>query len=724
MTTRRSSDLEAMEIVHDGWLVKSPPEKRILKAKWRQRWFVLRHSGQLPGQFVLEYYTDDSRKKLKGKIDLDQCEQVDAGLSFESRKSNYQYMFDIRTPKRIYYLVAETESAMNKWVDCICSVCGLKIHMDEDYIPQEKISPQTVSTNSVTPTQSTSNLELSRSGSNPYIPISECISGKPITNGFNCESFSESLPEAPPPPPPPPLQPSSLPKMNNEEREVSCEFYDYPKPLNLSDKNRTSPEPNIEDFYKIPQSLKNVEKSTIQNDSYVYNLPPLPPKVNWDTYPQNSYKKKNNSDLNIDTYSRSTTPEDTINNKFISEMSSHLEQITFHNDNENVQAVILSQDTNDLTQNADQININKDTSDKPPPRPPKPQHLGRKYENVTISSLNENMPVYDVPPSAKGLQLSKNLPAQVFAFLKDDSDLDNISPSTKVPPAFVKSNDIPIDDIYDFPKLRSEDNINMPVPPPLNSKESQRRRKHAYTNAPPGLFSNKETIFNYEFFKPSLLHSDGYLSMDSQKSEIYTDMSGELQLSPSAMGTYANIPSPGASLGSVGDIPPAVNRELKPKRKASDTENQNGILTLAPPPVSRFRPHVTKRSFRKPRLATSSSSFSERIGTTPPPLPGRGHRRSEHSTSDDDLASSGGSRRNSANSEQEVKQMIPPAPQLKKEEIQYLDLDLDSDASVQSPRSPEKSSSASIVYKKIDFVKTKVFNEMRQNVEENYRKSQ
>jgi GRB2-associated-binding protein 1 len=37
---------------------------------------VLRHSGELPGQYFLEYYTDHNCRKLKGKIDLDQCEQV------------------------------------------------------------------------------------------------------------------------------------------------------------------------------------------------------------------------------------------------------------------------------------------------------------------------------------------------------------------------------------------------------------------------------------------------------------------------------------------------------------------------------------------------------------------------------------------------------------------------------------------------------------------------
>lgn len=57
-----------------------------------------------------------------------------------------------------------------------------------------------------------------------------------------------------------------------------------------------------------------------------------------------------------------------------------------------------------------------------------------------------------------------------------------------------------------------------------------------------------------------------------------------------------------------------------------------------------------------------------------------------------------------------------------KKEIQYLDLDLDPEPSP-SPKSPERMT-ASTVYKKVDFVKTRAFNEMRQNVEESYRKSQ
>lgn len=84
------------EIHYEGWLTKSPPTKRIWRAvsereqpeyfwrkckqsaifqRWRKRWFALKQ-GELPGQYFLEYYTDQNCRKLKGMIELDQCEQV------------------------------------------------------------------------------------------------------------------------------------------------------------------------------------------------------------------------------------------------------------------------------------------------------------------------------------------------------------------------------------------------------------------------------------------------------------------------------------------------------------------------------------------------------------------------------------------------------------------------------------------------------------------------
>lgn len=143
------------EVVYEGWLTKSPPTKRIWRAvstsymhknvrktvlslfvthqRWRRRWFTLRHSGELPGQFILTYYTDKHCRKLKGVINLDHCEQVDRGLKLEERKLKFDHVFDIKTPTRTYYLAADTEKEMISWVKCICNVCGLKCTSgDED----------------------------------------------------------------------------------------------------------------------------------------------------------------------------------------------------------------------------------------------------------------------------------------------------------------------------------------------------------------------------------------------------------------------------------------------------------------------------------------------------------------------------------------------------------------------------------------------------------------
>lgn len=97
----------------------------LLLQRWRRRWFILRQ-GEIPGQFHLEYYTDRNCRKLKGMIDLDQCEQVDSGLRLEHRKQKFQNMFDVKTPRRTYYLAADSEADMNDWVACICQVCNLQ----------------------------------------------------------------------------------------------------------------------------------------------------------------------------------------------------------------------------------------------------------------------------------------------------------------------------------------------------------------------------------------------------------------------------------------------------------------------------------------------------------------------------------------------------------------------------------------------------------------------
>ena len=91
---------------------------------WKKRWFVLR-SGRMSGDpDVLEYYKNDHSKKPLRIINLNFCEQVDAGLTFNRKELQDSFVFDIKTSERTFYLVAETEEDMNKWVQSICQICG------------------------------------------------------------------------------------------------------------------------------------------------------------------------------------------------------------------------------------------------------------------------------------------------------------------------------------------------------------------------------------------------------------------------------------------------------------------------------------------------------------------------------------------------------------------------------------------------------------------------
>ncbi|CAH1776751.1 unnamed protein product [Owenia fusiformis] len=144
---RLEAEQGIMEIIHEGFLVKSPPEKKLqakivgikipekLRPKWQRRYFILyKPSGSLPGHFALDYYKDKTRKKQYGSIDLEQCEQVIASLD----STEYCFLFSIksvhRNKNRTYFLAAETEAEMNEWVNRLCCVCGLK-EDDEEEIP-------------------------------------------------------------------------------------------------------------------------------------------------------------------------------------------------------------------------------------------------------------------------------------------------------------------------------------------------------------------------------------------------------------------------------------------------------------------------------------------------------------------------------------------------------------------------------------------------------------
>ncbi|EGW10250.1 GRB2-associated-binding protein 2 [Cricetulus griseus] len=73
---------------------------------------------------VLEYYKNEHSKKPLQIINLNFCKQLGVGLTFNKKKLQKSFMFDIKTNEHTFYLVAETEADMNRWVQSICQICG------------------------------------------------------------------------------------------------------------------------------------------------------------------------------------------------------------------------------------------------------------------------------------------------------------------------------------------------------------------------------------------------------------------------------------------------------------------------------------------------------------------------------------------------------------------------------------------------------------------------
>ena len=93
--------------------------------------------------------------------------QVDSGLTFECGKIRFQFMFDIKTPRRVYYLAAEDEDDMNSWVDLVCRVCGLHNFTAESGEGEKQEAGR----------EAGSVVTSQPAISGPYMHLSECFTG-------------------------------------------------------------------------------------------------------------------------------------------------------------------------------------------------------------------------------------------------------------------------------------------------------------------------------------------------------------------------------------------------------------------------------------------------------------------------------------------------------------------------------------------------------------------
>ncbi|XP_015246933.1 PREDICTED: GRB2-associated-binding protein 3 isoform X1 [Cyprinodon variegatus] len=116
--------MSAGDVVCTGWLIKSPPEKKLKRFAWRKRWFVLRTGRMCGNPDVLEYYQSKNSKKPIRTIDLKECEveMLDNQLRVK-RDFHGKHLFVVKTSFRVFYLVANTEEEMNSWISSISQIC-------------------------------------------------------------------------------------------------------------------------------------------------------------------------------------------------------------------------------------------------------------------------------------------------------------------------------------------------------------------------------------------------------------------------------------------------------------------------------------------------------------------------------------------------------------------------------------------------------------------------
>ncbi|KAK9877670.1 hypothetical protein WA026_019341 [Henosepilachna vigintioctopunctata] len=579
------------EIVSEGWLTKSPPTKRIWRARWRRRWFSLTQ-GELPGQYVLNYYTDRNCRHLKGVINLDHCEQVDLGLKLEKRKLKFDHVFDIKTPMRTYYLAADSEVEMRSWVKCICKVCGLRSTNDDE---DSKISGninnlpsdiEVVEEDCNTSKNSNQTPPISPVSTSPYIPISECITGK------------------------------------------------YPV-FDKQDLNSPIQKPN--------SWQNNMYDSNSSQRIYLNYVNDLQMQMVYDS-PRKHELKACDSRLEANQAGEGSplqSPTD-LENVFIEE------DWTYNASSNDLRVKRPSTCSADMTLIATQ----KFTKAEAPPRPPKSVHV------------QQNSPNY----------LNLTLPSSVNSADHKEGAIDEEKSC-----ANSESQKLLTDEMYDFPRSHQVESDTLKFS--LN-------RRHCYNNAAPVRVDGQ--IFKYDISpKPSTSQVFRYDMNETQDEPASPHSQG------SSTHAYSNLPSPLLTDTQLMP-PPMVNRELKPKRKLSDSVS---ISSNNDPPSPRGAPSID-RKLKPPtplqeahmrKYANMDEDRRMRAAPSPSPLSrGHSHENLSYSLETDFIVS----------------------------KMQYLDLDLDCKIpSSSNSNSTMKANESAIVYKKVDFMKTQAFNITKNNLE-------
>ena len=87
--------------IHEGWLRKSPPFESpnlLFRPRWRKRWMVLVQAPLDTELYILHYFTDETKSKLKGSINLRHCMSISSNSVLETDKKSKQVKLVLSSP--------------------------------------------------------------------------------------------------------------------------------------------------------------------------------------------------------------------------------------------------------------------------------------------------------------------------------------------------------------------------------------------------------------------------------------------------------------------------------------------------------------------------------------------------------------------------------------------------------------------------------------------------
>lgn len=680
----RKADMN--HVVYSGWMIKSPPEKKltgpwkIFRAKWKRRYFVLSKPAQsLPGAYILNYFSDENCKKLKGYIDLDQCLEIIESLDSDQ----FQYLLAIKTThkgkERTYFLATDTEEQMTTWVRNLCTVCGMKPEESEPEPPrpphreeastkspprahntpkpnqpslnhnakltpsqrhnitpptQRHIESTTTSQRRVMPTVTVQPQSNVLTQVSEYIPLETCSSGpsvKRTPRQISIDSVPDEIA------PPPPVKGGG----NESDNEVFSQTYDVPPSARIEE----------DEIYKVPPPRTTLNGMGAPVSSEIYDIPP---ERSSPSTPRSSSSESHKGD-------------------------SHLSQDFLYDSPPSRENVATKDDVYDIPpSHSDSVKISKISLEDVPPRPPKPSYLisqpaQEPYMNLPMNSkvftdINRNVPI---PVDIRKAPPPASCAGMVMTDAYDIPLSDNVRS--------VKSGDL------------KDKLLNSTPPPP-----SQCGMEHKYINAAAGFLPDQDVYLPMD---PVLKSTDALppepRNSSSTDNEVeYTDMSGKSSFDDSfeSKQVYDHPP-----------VRPAPRSDKPPQRpRKPDTTDTYHI----------YQTHRT-RSFKKSSSSAGSPMLTRR--TTPTslmkttvqlPISTREMRHPDFSTSDEDDDDVLGS---------PLWETTPPAPGSKDPELKYIDLEHDESAE-QPVRSPVGASSSlqPTEYHEIDFVKTDALKNVRE----------